>query len=77
VLQAIGRSRIQDFPPVHASARAYVNDPVGSANNVEVVFDNEERIAGFPESFECIEQGFSVGGVQASRGLIEHIDYAE
>lgn len=54
-----------------AAARAQVEDPVGVADEVEVVLDDDEGGAAVEERLEDVEQGADVEGVEADRGLVE------
>ena len=54
-----------------------VHDPVRTAYDVHVVLDDEERVAGGLEPVEDLQQRLGVRGVQARRGLVEHVDDAE
>ena len=46
-------------------------------DHVEVVFDDEERVAGCLELVERAQQRFGIGGMQARRRLVEDVDDAE
>ena len=48
--------------------------PVGAANYVEVVFDDNHCISGFHQSEQYPEELVYVVEVKARRGLIEHIE---
>ena len=57
------RAAVEDLATLFAGGGAYVDDPVGTANDVEVVFDYEERVAGGLQLVEGREECFGVGGV--------------
>ena len=60
-----------------ARARADVDDPVGPADDVEVVLDDEQRVARALERVEHLEQRRGVRRVQSRRRLVEDVDDAE
>ena len=62
---------------VLAGARSHVHDPVGPAHHLEIVLDDEQRVARTLELIERGEQGLGVRGMQSRRGLVEHVDDAE
>src|SRR5215218_8985984 len=51
-----------------------VDDPVGVPDDVEVVFDDDDGVAGIDESIEHLEQMANVGHVEAGRRLVEDVD---
>ena len=75
--QSGGRTAVKDLAAFFAGARADVDDPVGAADDVDFMLDDEERIAGALEGVECVEQRFRVGGMKSGGGLVEDIDDAE
>ena len=60
-----------------ARRRAHVHDPVGMANDIELVFHHEQRIARRFQLIERRQQRFGIRGMQSGRRLIQHIDHAE
>ena len=54
-----------------AALRAEVDDPVGGADDVEVVLDHHQRVAGGDEAAEGLQQLGDVVEVQARRRLVE------
>ncbi len=48
-----------------------VDDPVGGADDIEVVFDDDQRVAGGNQFPECPQQFAHVVKMQAGRGLVE------
>ncbi len=77
LLEPLDRAGVEDLTALLAGARADVDDPVGATHDVEVVLDDEERVARPLERVEDAEQRLGVGGVQTRRRLVEHVDDAE
>ena len=77
VLEPVDRARVEHVAALLARARADVDDPVGSADDVEVVLDDEQRVARALERVEHLEQRRGVGRVQSRRRLVEDVDDAE
>ena len=75
--QALGRAAVEDFAAVLTGGRSHVHDPVGVADHVEFVFDDEERIARRLQPVERAQERLGVGGVQPGGGFVEHVDDAE
>ena len=75
--QAIGRTTVENLPAVLTGGRADIDDPVGMADHVELVFDDEERIAGVLQPIESAEQCLGVRRMKAGRRLVENIHDAE
>ena len=72
-----GRAAVENLAAVLAGGRADVDDPVGVPDDVELVLDDEERIAGRLQPVERAQQRLGVGRMQAGRRLVEHVDDAE
>ena len=70
------RSLGDDLAPVHAGARADIDDVIGGPDRVLVVLDDDHRIAQAPQAPERIEEPRIVALVQADRRLVEHIEHA-
>ena len=60
-----------------AGAGTDIDDPVGMANDVELVLDDEQRIAGRLQPVERAQQRLGVGRMQTRGRLVQHIDDAE
>ncbi|MCY1421518.1 hypothetical protein D9M71_371760 [compost metagenome] len=60
-----------------AGSWPYIHQPVGATHGVQVVLYHIHRVAGVFQPLQGLEQGFTVGRVQAGRGLVEHVDHAE
>ncbi len=54
-----------------AGVGADLDDVVGVFDDVELVLDDEERVAGVGEAMEDAEEDFDVGEVEAGGGLVE------
>ena len=59
------------------AAGAYIDDPVGVADDIQLVLDHEEGIAGGFQAVEGAQESFRVGGMEAGGGFVEHVDDAE
>ena len=66
-----GRAAADEFAAGFAALRAEVDDPVGGGDDVEVVFDYQQRIPGFDETAEGAQQLGDVLEVQAGGGFVE------
>ena len=60
-----------------AGGGADVDDPVGVPHHVELVLDDEQRVAGRLQAVERAQQRLGVGRMQAGRRLVEDVDHAE
>ena len=59
-----------------AAFGAEVDDPVGRLDDVEVVLDDQHRVAGVDEVVQHLQQQLDVGEVQAGRRLVEQVQRA-
>ena len=60
-----------------AGGRADVDDPVGTANDIHLMLDDEQRIADRLQAVERAQQRLGVGGMEPGRRLVHHIDDPE
>ena len=67
---------MHDLAAVLARARADVDDPVGGADGVFVVLDDDERVAEVLELDEGVDEAAVVALVQADARLVEHVEHA-
>ncbi len=67
------RSLGDDAAPFVAGTRAHVDDPVAGGDDVEIMLDDNHRIAGVDQSVELHDQPLDVGRVQAGSRFVEHI----
>jgi hypothetical protein len=65
------RAGADQLPAGLAALRAEVDDPVAGADDVEVVLDHHQRVAGGDEAAEGFQQLGDVIEVQAGRRLVE------
>ena len=75
--QPCRRTAVEHLAAVLAGGRTDIDDPVGVADHVQLVLDDEQRIAGRLQPVEAPQQRLGVGGMQAGGRLVEHIDDAE
>ena len=61
---------------VLAGAGTDVDDPVGGADGVLVVFDDDERVAQVAELEQRLDEAVVVALVQADAGLVEHVQHS-
>ncbi len=66
-----GASFTDKASAVFAAFGAEVEDPVGVANHVEVVFDDDDGVAEIGETVEDLEQFADVVEVEAGGGLVQ------
>ena len=66
-----GRAFGDELAAVFAGLGAEVEDPVGAFDDVEVVLDDQQAVAGVDEALEDAEQALDVGEVEAGGGLVE------
>ena len=66
-----GRAVEDEFSAVVASVGAEIENPVSGFNDLKVVFDNDEAVAGIDEALEGFEEDADVFEVEAGGGLVE------
>ena len=62
-----------DAPAIFAALGSEIDDPVGVADDVEVVLDDDDRVAQIGEAMQYFEELAHVVKVQAGGGLVEQI----
>ena len=67
----LGRASRDNSPALVAGVGAEVDDPIGRLHHVEVVLDDQHRVAGIDEPLKHLEQHAHVVEVQPSRRLVE------
>ena len=72
----LGRALGDDQAAARAALGAHVDDPVGVLDDVEVVLDDDDRVALVDQALEDVEQLADVLEVQAGRRLVEDVDGA-
>ncbi|MDT4850806.1 hypothetical protein FQZ97_849670 [compost metagenome] len=65
-----------DFTAVLASARPHVHDPVGHADHVFVVLDDDDAVAEIAQVLQGADQAVVVALVQADGGFVQHVHHA-
>jgi hypothetical protein len=75
--QASRCSAIENAPAVFAGSRPDVDDPIGVPDDVELVLDDEQRVAGSNEPVERPQQRGGVDRLSAGRRFVEHVHDAE
>ena len=66
-----------DLAAVLARARADVDDPVGGADGVLVVLDDDQGVAQVAQPDQRLDQPVVVALVQADRRLVEDVEHAD
>ena len=65
------RARGDDLAAVLAAFGTQIDDPVGGADHIEVVLDDQQRMAGLEQQAEGAHQARDVLEMQSGGGLIE------
>ena len=63
-----------EFAAGVAALRSEVDDPVGGFDDVEVVFDDDDGVAGIGQALEDLDELAGVGKVEAGGGFVEDVD---
>ena len=61
-------------PPASPAFRPEVDDPVGLGDHVEIVLDDDDRVAGVDQAVQHAHQLLDVGHVQADGRLVEDVE---
>ena len=72
----LGRPRDDQLAAGFAAFGANVDHPVGGLDDVEVVFDHEDRVPRLHEAIEDLEELLNVVEVEPGRGLVEDVERA-
>ena len=72
----LGRARGDHVAAVHAGAGAHVDDPVGGADGVFVMFDDDHRITQVAQAEQRRQKAFVVPLVQADGQFIQYVKHA-
>src|SRR5665811_339913 len=75
--QILDRPRDDDLTAVLAGTGTNVNDPVGGADRVLVVFDHDERIAEVAQPLQRLDQPMVVPLVQSDRRLVQDVKHPD
>ena len=76
VEQVVDGARHDDLATVLTRARPDVDDPVGAADGVLVVLDDDQRVAHVAQPGQRLDQPVVVALVQPDRGLVEDVEHA-
>ncbi len=63
-----------DAAPGVAAFRTEIDDPVRFGDDVEVVLDHDNRVAGVHQPVQHAQELLDVGHVQADGGLVEDVE---
>ena len=78
IARDLGRRALgDDLAAVLAGARAHVDHPVGRADGVLVVLDDDHGVADVAQPRERVDQAVVVALVQADRRLVEDVQHAD
>ena len=75
--RSLDGARDDDLAAVLAGARADVDDPVGGADGVLVVLDDDQRVAEVAQTDQGLDQPVVVALVQADARLVEHVEHPD
>src|SRR5713226_3732111 len=70
------RASKQQLTPEFARAGAQIDDAIRSLDGVRIVLPNQHGLPQVAQSFENINEPLRVAGMQAERGLIDHVERA-
>ena len=70
------RALRDDGAAARAAFRTHVDDPVGVANDVQIVLDDEDRIAEAYQPLQHLQQLAHIVEVQASGRLVQQVERA-
>src|SRR5215831_9587751 len=69
----LGSSLRQNSPTIFSAFRPQINDPIGIANDVEIVFDDDDRVPQIGEPVQHVEQLFHIVEMQPCGRLVEQV----
>ena len=75
--QLLQRPLDHDLAAVLSRAGADVDDVVGDADRLLVVFDDDDRVAEVAEAHHRVDEALVVALVQTDRRLVEHVEHAD
>ncbi len=76
LLERGGGALGDDLAAVHAGARTHVDDEVGRAHGVFVVFDDQDRVATVTQALERADEPVVVARVQADARFVQDVERA-
>ena len=65
------RALRDDLTPLIAGVGSEIDNPIGTFDDIKIVFDDDHRMAGINQTLENFQQDADVVEVKASRGLVE------
>src|SRR5436190_21546521 len=71
-----GRYDCDDLAAAGSAFGAHVDDPVGGLDDVEVVLDDDDSVAGVAQLVQYLEQQIDVGEMQPGRRFVEDVQRA-
>ena len=71
--QLLRRAARHNPPAAVAALGPQVDDPVGRLDHVQVVFDDQHRVAGVDKVVQDLEQQLDIGKMQARRRLVQQV----
>src|SRR5699024_7074050 len=69
----IGAALGDDMPPMFAGSWAHIDDVIGVADHVLVVFYNDDAITQITQFAQGLNEAVIIALVQANRGLIQYV----
>ena len=75
--QLLDGAAVHDLAAVLARAGADVDDPVGGADGVLVVLDDDQRVAQVAQPDQRLDEPAVVALVQPDGRLVEHVEHAD
>ena len=69
----LGGALGHQFPTPVAALGTQVDDPVGDLDDLQVMLDDQDRIAGIHQAMQHFDELVHIRSVESDRGFIEHI----
>ena len=63
------------MPAVNPGPRPHIDDPIGGADRLFVVLDDDDSVAEVTQPLQGIEQAPVVALVQSDRRLVQHVEH--
>lgn len=61
------------FSALVTTFRSQIDDPIGGLDHIQIVFDDNDRVAAIDQLMEEMEQNPNVFEMQAGRGFIQNV----
>ena len=68
-----GRACADNLPATGTAFGTDIDHPVGRFDHVEIVFDDQHRIAGVDKVLQHFQQQLDVGKMQTGRRFVQHV----